>query len=200
VKYKGYADIRGGSLNEGHQMRVGSSSFTVRRYDLHGLSCNFVRPSVTLVDCVHTVRPTIMISSPYGSPLILVSGDIMYTPKIRRGSPRARALNDGGVGTKQILTQNGHSRSFKVNYFGIIEVPLTGYIEQYNKCGLRCEGSEDIASERSENLHFRPPHSHLTPPLQRTPANIRITFTLLETKIPGLHFAADSMGLSSCKF
>jgi len=27
-----------------------------------------VRPSVTLVDCVHMVRPTIMISSPYGSP------------------------------------------------------------------------------------------------------------------------------------
>ena len=28
-----------------------------------------VRPSVTLVDCVHMVGPTIMISSPYGSPL-----------------------------------------------------------------------------------------------------------------------------------
>jgi len=46
-----------------------------------------------------------------------------------------------------------------------------GYVAQYNKCGLRCEDSEDIASERSENLHFRPPHSHLTPPLQQTPAN-----------------------------
>ena len=31
---------------------------------------------------------------------------------------------------------------------------LMGYIAQYNKCGLECEGSEDIASERSENLHF----------------------------------------------
>ena len=60
--------------------------------------------------------------------------------------------------------------SFKVIYFGIIEEPLMGYIAQYNKCGLRCEGSEDIASERSENLHFRPPHSHLTPP---SPANPR---------------------------
>ena len=29
---------------------------------------------------------------------------------------------------KQILTQNGHSRSFKVIYFGIIEEPLRGYI------------------------------------------------------------------------
>ena len=58
------------------------SIFTVRR-SLHGLSYrNSVRPSVrpsvcpsvTLVHCVHTVRPTTMISSPYGSPIILVSG------------------------------------------------------------------------------------------------------------------------------
>ena len=51
--------------------------FTVRRYALHGL-CDrnsvhlsvrlSVCPSVTLVHCVHMVRPTIMISSPYGSP------------------------------------------------------------------------------------------------------------------------------------
>ena len=67
---------------------------------------------------------------------------------------------------KQILTQNGHSRSFKVTYFGIIKKPLMGYIAQYNKCCLRCEDSEDISSERSENLHFRPPHSH-------SPANPR---------------------------
>jgi len=60
-----------------------------------------------------------------------------------------------------MLTQNGHSRSFKVIYFHIIEESLEGYIAQYNKCGLRCEDSEDIASERSENLHFRPHHSHL---------------------------------------
>ena len=31
---------------------------------------------------------------------------------------------------------------FKVIYFGIIEEPLMGYIVQYNKCGLRCQGSE----------------------------------------------------------
>ena len=53
----------------------------------------------------------------------------------------------------------------KVIYFGIIEEPLRGYIAQYNKCCLRCEGSEDTASERSENRHLRPPHSHLKPPL-----------------------------------
>jgi len=53
---------------------------------------------------------------------------------------------------KQILTQNGQSRSFKVIDFGIIEEPLRGYMAQYNKCCLRCEGSEDTVSERSENL------------------------------------------------
>ena len=71
-----------------HYRRVLSLSiFNVRRYALHGIcDRNSIRPSVrpsvrlsvrlsvTLVDCVHTVRPTIMISSPYGSPIILVSG------------------------------------------------------------------------------------------------------------------------------
>ena len=56
---------------------------------------------------------------------------------------------------------------FKVIYFGIIEEPLMGYIRvaQYNKCatGIKCEGSEDVASERSENRHFRPLHSPANP-------------------------------------
>jgi len=59
---------------------------------LHGLShrnsvCPSVRPSVTLVDCVHMVRPTIMISSPYGSPIILVSGDIKIISKFEGDHP-----------------------------------------------------------------------------------------------------------------
>ena len=73
--------------------------FTVRRYALHGICdsniclsvclsvCPSVRLSVTLVDCVHMVRPTIMISSPYGSPIILVSGDITVIPKFEGGHP-----------------------------------------------------------------------------------------------------------------
>ena len=70
--------------------------FTVRRYALHGLcDRNSVRPSVrlsvrlsvTLVHCVHTDRPMIMISSPYGSPIILVSGDITFIPKFEGGHP-----------------------------------------------------------------------------------------------------------------
>jgi len=63
--------------------------FTVRRR-LHGLSYrNSVRPSVrtsvcpsvTLVHCVHMVRPANTISSPHRSPIILVSGDIKFIPK-----------------------------------------------------------------------------------------------------------------------
>jgi len=73
-------------------------------------------------------------------------------------------------------------------HLGIIEEPLMGYIAQCNTCGFRCERSEDIASERSENRHFRPAHSHLTPPLQRTPGEYPHKTYLLETRIPGLHF------------
>jgi len=67
-------------------------NFTVRRYALHGLSYrNSVRLSVrlsdTLVYCVHMVRLTIMMSSPYGSPIILVSGDITIIPKFKGGHP-----------------------------------------------------------------------------------------------------------------
>ena len=66
------------------------SIITVQRIALHGLcDLNSVRlsvcSSVTLVDCVHMVRPTIMISSRYGSPIILVSGDITFIPKIEGG-------------------------------------------------------------------------------------------------------------------
>ena len=66
------------------------------RATLHGLcDRNSARPSVclsvclsvTLVDCVHMVRPTIMISSPYGSPIILVSADITLIPKFEGGHP-----------------------------------------------------------------------------------------------------------------
>ena len=61
-------------------------------------ACLSVRPSVTLVDCVHMVRPTIMISSPHGSPIILVSGDITSIPKFEGGHPqRGRWMRVGWV-------------------------------------------------------------------------------------------------------
>jgi len=72
-----------------------------------GLSiCLSVRPSVTLVHCVHMVQPTIMISSPFGSPIILVSGHIKLIPKFEGGSPRARALSEGGVGMNWRFSTN----------------------------------------------------------------------------------------------
>jgi len=64
-------------------------------------------------------------------------------------SPKARTPTHWMPSSEQILTQNDHSRSFKVIRFGVNEEPLRGYIVQY--CGLECEGSEDIASARSEN-------------------------------------------------
>jgi len=78
--------------------------------------------------------------------------------------------------------------TFKIIRFGVNQKPLRGNIVQYDNCGLEYEGSEDIASERSENRHLRPTHSHLTPPLQQTRAIIHINLTLLETRIPGLQF------------
>jgi len=66
---------------------------------------------------------------------------------------------------------------FKVIHFGVSEQPLRGYIVQYNNCGLRCEGSEDIAGEISENRHFRWPHSHLKPPRHWTPVPHKPYFT-----------------------
>ena len=55
---------------------------------------------------------------------------------------------------KQILTQNNHSLSFKVIYFGASEEPLRGYVVQYSNFGIECEGSKDIASEKSEKSPF----------------------------------------------
>jgi len=69
--------------------------------------------------------------------------------------PKARTPTHWMPSPKQILTQNDHSRSLKVIRFGVNEEALRGYIVQYNNCGLECEGSEDIASERSENRYLR---------------------------------------------
>ena len=55
---------------------------TARRHVIVILS---VRPSVTLVDCGHMVRPTIMISTPYGSPIIVVFADITIISKFEGG-------------------------------------------------------------------------------------------------------------------
>jgi len=52
----------------------------------------------------------------------------------------------------------------------------------------------------SENRHFKRPHSHLTPPLQRTPRNICINLILPKTTFPGLHFCRWQYIGSSANF
>jgi len=46
------------------------------------------------------VRPTITISSPHGSPMIIVFRDTRFVPKFKGGHPElgARAFSEGGVG------------------------------------------------------------------------------------------------------
>jgi len=102
---------------------------------------------------------------------------------------------------KQILTQNGHSGSLEVIFFGVTEEPLRSCIEQYNNYGLGCRfGSTEYRAKEANNRHFRRPHSHFTPPFRRTPANIRINLTLLETMITGLHFCRWQYMGSSADF
>ena len=124
---------------------------------------------------------SITLISPVQSLGYIFAADSIYD------SPNANPLD---AELKTHLTQNDHSKSFKVICFGVHEEPLRGYIVQYNNCGLACQGLEDIVTERSENRHFRRPHTHLTPPIQRTPSNVHTDLrpTLLETRIHGIHF------------
>jgi len=110
----------------------------------------------------------------------------------RTVSPKARTPAHRMQSLDQILTQNGHLRSFKVIRFGVNEEPLRGYIVQYNNCGIECEGWEDIASERSKNCHLRPPHSHLT--LSSKPPRISTQISpCCKLGSLGYNFVADSI-------
>ena len=93
-------------------------------------------------------------------PLIVICVAMLISEQF---SPKARRPTNWMPSSDQILTQNDHSRSFKVIHFGVNEEPLRGYIVQYNSCGIECEGSEDIASERKSPCTTTP--SDLTPPL-----------------------------------
>jgi len=90
---------------------------TVPRYALHGLcDRNSARPSVrlsvTLVDCVHMVRPAITISSPNGSPMILVSGDITFIPKFEGVKKQCIAVNGTPISQLRDVTCHMGSHSF----------------------------------------------------------------------------------------
>ena len=86
--------------NNHHSNRFAYYNYRAVYYSYRNSVCSSVCLSVTLMDCrcVHMVRPTIVISSPYGSPMILVLGDITFIPKFEGGRPRVRALNEDGVG------------------------------------------------------------------------------------------------------
>ena len=62
---------------------------------------------------------------------------------------------------------------------------------------LRCRR---CSIQNHENRRFRLSHCRLTPPHQRTPANIRTNFMSPETRSMSYIFVADSMGLSSFIF
>ena len=65
----------------------------------------------------------------------------------------------------------------------------THHILLYNNVGLISRDTEDIATESTEDC--RTTDCRLTP--QRIPANICINFIVPETRVIGLHFAADNM-------
>jgi len=56
------------------------------------------RLSVTLRYCIKTKKASVMISSPSASLIILVSGKYLDHYEIRKGSPRAWAISETGVG------------------------------------------------------------------------------------------------------
>jgi len=163
--------------------------------------CNFVRAVVWR-----------FLSFLFGNSITLVSLVVLYHPGLHfllltilcvalqiseQFSPKAKTPTHWMPSPKHILTHTDHSRSLNVIYFGVSEEPLWGYKVQYNNCGLEYEGQKFrkiIAGKVSENCHFRQPHSHLKPPRQRTPANIRINLILLETAIPWLHYCRWQYG------
>ena len=67
-------------------------------------------------------------------------------------------------------------------------------IEWVPDFSLGDEDSENIVSKRYENRHLRRPLSCLTPHISRTPANICITLSSLESTFTGLHFCCWQYG------
>jgi len=67
---------------------------------------------------------------------------------------------------------------------------------------VKCSELRKTVTEWTENRHFLRPHSHLTPPLQRTTANICINLILPETTFPELelHFCRWQYMGSSASF
>ena len=105
---------------------------------------------------------------------------------------------------KQSLTQNGHSRSFDVIYFGITEEPLRGYVQHniinvaldMNWFGRYSERKERKSPFSTTPLSFDPP----SPANPREYPHKAYLARNWYPRPPGYNFAAHSMGLSSFKF
>ena len=104
-------------------------------------------------------------------------------------SPKARTPAHWMTRSDQILTQNGHSRSFTVIYFGIIEELLRGYIAQYNIVALNV----NVRKSRHSDWNKRKSPFTTTPlsfdaPSLTNPWEYPHKSYPVETRIPGLHF------------
>ena len=93
--------------------------------------------------------------------------------------------------------------SLKVTSFGISGKLTTYCVSLYNNVDLISKGSEDIASERTENWHCRQPHCHLTflqgisiACYEGNPREYLINLILPEIRVTGPHVAAHIMGLT----
>ena len=110
--------------------------------------------------------------TPMNNPITLITSTVAWlhfccADSYMRSSANFRILFSESQNASPLDAELGPVNAkwpFKVIRFGVNEEPLRGYIVQYNNCG-QYEGSEDIASERSENRHLRPPHSHSHFPL-----------------------------------
>ena len=78
-----------------------------------------------------------------------------------------------------------HSSASKVTPFDSLH--MVSYYRPIVTLCLKCTVFE-ISGHIGRKSPKKLPHSHLTLPLQRTPHNIRINLTLVETAIPGIHF------------
>ena len=95
-----------------------------RRYASEGNSdrnvsvCPSVRPSVTRRYCVKTKKASVMISSPAGSPTILVFW-CKISSQNSKGFPRAGGSKKGGVGKfSDSATLNCYESEFLENFAG----------------------------------------------------------------------------------
>jgi len=79
-------------------------------------------------------------------------------------------------------------KSFKVMHFGITDKPTMDCVSLYNNASLISKVPGETASENAENCRCRQSYCRLTPPPQKTLANIRINLISSESTVIGLNF------------